>query len=495
MRSLGLAVLGFCCLAALCVGVARATGGGSSIAAALVVTPGVQEAGSTSSNADGCQNGFQFWTLHLTQGDVVKVTWGGTGAVDRLALWPTGTSDADNNGCLYDPVYGWSHWTPSPVLQDANPAPATQRLSQTFVTKTGSYPLLFLDTTGVQNAGSYFFTAQVLHAASVSLPHISSIRGAGQLTAGVLAPDSSPISDSALTLTLNGYWSSGSGAPATAHKLATATPTNGSATFSYSLPIRLWGKKIQLAITGSGSNYQPVASQTGSVKVLVPHQVGLGPIVVSSADLKAASKLLRKPIYWAGRRKGLHYELTRTASGNAFVRYLPHGVVAGDTRPKFLIVATYPFRGAYAAVKKYSKGKAVAGPHGSIYYVRPADRRSVLVAFPKVNYEIEVYDPSPAVARAIAASGRVRPVRGPRLRSQFLAGVEPFLERSPQELAGEIAPLASARLGLRYRLDADDLARAVAVAVRVRRLLTDRAVVDPPRPQAEEREEPGEHRP
>src|SRR5205085_7031602 len=106
-----------------------------------------------------------------------------------------------------------------------------------------------------------------------------------------------------------------------------------------------------------------------SVKVLVTTGV---PVAVSSAELRTASKLLRQPIYWAGRARGYHYELTRTANGYDYVRYLPHGVQAGDPRPKFLVVATYPFPGAYRALKKYAKGKAVAGPHGSIYFQRPS---------------------------------------------------------------------------------------------------------------------------
>ena len=93
------------------------------------------------------------------------------------------------------------------------------------------------------------------------------------------------------------------------------------------------------------------------------------------------------------------------------MRYLSHGVKVGDPWPKFLIVATYPYRGAYAALKKYAHGKVAAGPHGSIYFVDPGVPTNVYVAFPKVNYEMEIFDPSPAVARKIASTGRIRPIR------------------------------------------------------------------------------------
>jgi hypothetical protein len=408
MKSVSAAVVGFCALAAICTGAALATvGGGGSIASAPVVTAGVQQNGNTSSFTDSCQNGYEFWALHLTQGDLVKITWGAPAAVDTLALWPGGTSDSDNNGCLY--ASGWSHWTLSPVLSDTNPTAGTTRLSQTIATTTGTYPLLFLDTTGVPNAGAYSFTAVVLHAASVTLPRLSTFLGAGWLkVSSVVAPDGSLITDSTLKLTLYGYWRDRAGAPLQAHKLSTATPTDGSATFNYSLPPRAWGKKIQLEITGGGggSDYQPVASQKESTRALIPD----GPVLVSPTQLKLESKLLRQPIYWAGPQKRHHYEFTRLTNGNVYVRYLPHGVQAGGSPGKCLIVATYHVAHAYKAIEKYAHGKAVAGPRGSIYVVNPASPKSVYIGFPNVNFEIEVYDPSPKVARAIAAEGLVRPV-------------------------------------------------------------------------------------
>src|SRR5690349_2492405 len=73
MRSVGAAVIGVCALCAICAGVARATVGGGSIASAKVAAAGVQEAGTTASFKDTCQNGYEFWSLHLTQGDLVKI--------------------------------------------------------------------------------------------------------------------------------------------------------------------------------------------------------------------------------------------------------------------------------------------------------------------------------------------------------------------------------------------------------------------------------------
>jgi hypothetical protein len=396
MKFVTAAVIAGLALLAISAGVAGATAAGGSIASALVATPGVQENGSTSFT-DNCQNNFEYWTVHLTQGDLLKLTWGTPPAVNRFALWPAGTDDLKNNGCLYSS--GWSTWPMTAPLVDD-----TSGSVQTVAPATGSYPLLFLDTTGA-NAGAFAFTAVVQHAASVTLPQLSTLPGAGSLTASVMAPDNSPINDSTLKLTLNGYWSN------RAHAIATATPSAGIATFSYSLPSSVWGKKIQLQISGGGANasYQPVTSQKETVTVLVPFGSPVG--LVTPSALKAASKLLHQPIYWAGPRKGLHYEFWRLTNGNIYVRYLPRGVKPGARSGKYLIVGTYHMTNAFKKLKKFCGSSALAGPHGSVYCALPGDPKSVYVAFPNVNYEIEVYDPSPKVARAIAASGRVAPVR------------------------------------------------------------------------------------
>ena len=174
--------------------------------------------------------------LQLKQGDIVKITWGSPAAVDTLALFPREHSIRTTPTVVSTHRTG-PHWAHSPVLTDTNADPTPTKLSQTVVTASGNYPLLFLDTKGVGNAGPYSFTAVVLHAAAVSFTHQSQIPGAGIFKAAVLAPDGSSINDSTLKLTLNGYWGNRK------HKLATASPTNGIATFDYSLPWSVWGKK------------------------------------------------------------------------------------------------------------------------------------------------------------------------------------------------------------------------------------------------------------
>jgi len=92
------------------------------------------------------------------------------------------------------------------------------------------------------------------------------------------------------------------------------------------------------------------------------------------------------------------------------VNYRPVRPDGSTTVRLGLLVATYPFPHAFAALKKQADGNAVAGPDGSIIYVNPHDPKSVLMAFPKVDYQVEIWDARPAVALATAESGDIRPI-------------------------------------------------------------------------------------
>ena len=137
----------------------------------------------------------------------------------------------------------------------------------------------------------------------------------------------------------------------------------------------------------------------------------IGPATFSQNDLAQLSQSIGQPIYWAGPKPGFKYEITETTSGKVYVRYLPSGVKAGDPRANFLIIATYPFPNAFNALKKVAKGHGVALPANGLAVVDQAYRKSVHLAFRGVNFQVEVYSPSPAQARRTAVSGDVQPVR------------------------------------------------------------------------------------
>lgn len=138
-----------------------------------------------------------------------------------------------------------------------------------------------------------------------------------------------------------------------------------------------------------------------------------GPVAMDENQLKREAAAIGSPVYWAGPVKGDVYELTRLAhEGSTYVRYLPADGPAGTTGSNFLIVATYPLPNAFSFLKARANYKTVPGPDGSIIAVNPNNPKSVLLAFPGVDYEIEIYNPSAAKALAIAQSGMISPVVG-----------------------------------------------------------------------------------
>ena len=136
----------------------------------------------------------------------------------------------------------------------------------------------------------------------------------------------------------------------------------------------------------------------------------LGPVASTPATLLTFAKALGRPIYWAGPQPGATYEFTETRVGNVYVRYLAQGVQVGDRRPAFPVVGTYPSVGALAALEAVAGGKRTNLKGGGIVVSTAADPKSVHIAYPGIDYQIEVYDPVAGQALAIALSGRVRPV-------------------------------------------------------------------------------------
>jgi hypothetical protein len=136
-----------------------------------------------------------------------------------------------------------------------------------------------------------------------------------------------------------------------------------------------------------------------------------GPIAASPAELRSLAASLGHPVYWAGPRPGTTYELTVSASGQTFVRYLPKGVPAGS-KSAYLTVATYPVANAYAATSELTGSDVVTIqlPNNGIAEYTKGHETNVHLAFPGVDLQVEVFDPAPSVPPEIVASGAVVPV-------------------------------------------------------------------------------------
>jgi hypothetical protein len=161
-----------------------------------------------------------------------------------------------------------------------------------------------------------------------------------------------------------------------------------------------------------------VAAAAAAVFLLVgkddrPEQIRPGvATVVSASELVELAGARETQVYWAGDIASRELELTTTPDGT-FLRYLVAGTSAGAAKPA-LTVATYPLAAAYATAKSRARSEGMTSRQvtgGGIAVWSREQPTSVYVASRGVPFLVEVYAPSPAEARTLALSGRIRPIR------------------------------------------------------------------------------------
>lgn len=134
--------------------------------------------------------------------------------------------------------------------------------------------------------------------------------------------------------------------------------------------------------------------------------------IVSVASLREAAAAQHTPIYWAGLTADTELELSQPAADRTYVRYLPSGVEAGDPRP-FLTVGSYRFENPTGAL--HSRGKQPGGvlasaPGGGVVYFDQTEPKSVYLAYPNTEVEVEVFAPEFKEALQLVTDGRIVPV-------------------------------------------------------------------------------------
>jgi hypothetical protein len=146
-----------------------------------------------------------------------------------------------------------------------------------------------------------------------------------------------------------------------------------------------------------------------------PAQVaGGGPTLVSRGQLERLAESVGHPVYWAGPRDGFSYELTTTSDGRIFVRYLPEGVAAGDSRPNFLVVGTYSRPDSFADLKRASNrdgSVSVALPKHGLMVFASKRPQSVYFGYPGAKYQVEVFAPAAETARRLVLEGTIAPIQ------------------------------------------------------------------------------------
>jgi hypothetical protein len=166
-----------------------------------------------------------------------------------------------------------------------------------------------------------------------------------------------------------------------------------------------------LLLRGSGGNDSNAKSTTGTgaSSASTVQTTRAAAEKTSSRKLRALAASVRHPIFWVGPESGRTLEVTQTNAGNIYVRYLPSGVAIGADKP-YLTVATYPFPGAFAAIRKQAAARGAATvklAHGGIGVLDQAYPESIHIAYPGVNYQVEVFDPTPARAMQLVSAGKL----------------------------------------------------------------------------------------
>jgi hypothetical protein len=183
-----------------------------------------------------------------------------------------------------------------------------------------------------------------------------------------------------------------------------------------------------------------------------------GPTSASAASIQRLNEFASSvghPVYWAGSQPRFTYELSSTKDGRVYIRYLPPGVKVGNANPKYLTVGTYPQRNAFAVTRASAKRQGLRSldiPSGGVAFQYKSRPTNVYLAYPGSNFQIEVFDPSPARALRLVTSGQIKPVGAPP------STAAPSQAASPQQLKALAVTLghpiywAGAQKGFTYEL-------------------------------------------
>jgi hypothetical protein len=136
---------------------------------------------------------------------------------------------------------------------------------------------------------------------------------------------------------------------------------------------------------------------------------------VSAADLRKLATSVSHPVWWLGQVDGDTNELTRKSDGTIIVRYLPPGVSIG-AQGQYWSVATYPFPGAFAAIKRaFRAGGAtqIKLAHGGLAEYLNSNPNNVHAAYPGYAYQVEVFAPG-GQAVALVQQGKLTSFGGPK---------------------------------------------------------------------------------
>jgi hypothetical protein len=134
--------------------------------------------------------------------------------------------------------------------------------------------------------------------------------------------------------------------------------------------------------------------------------------IVSAKELREAVGTQSEPVYWAGASAGSKLEFSQPSPDRTYVRYLTGDAEAGDPQP-FLTVGSYRFADPTGTLRSRGgepSGVLASAPGGGVVYFDRADPKSVYLAYPGTEVEIEVFAPEFKEALQLVTDGRIVPV-------------------------------------------------------------------------------------
>jgi hypothetical protein len=132
--------------------------------------------------------------------------------------------------------------------------------------------------------------------------------------------------------------------------------------------------------------------------------------IVDEDGLREFAGSVGHEVYWAGPQDDAEIELTNTEDGSVFVRYLTGDAEAGDPRPDFLTIGTYPVPDAFEALDEAAQGdrfERLELDDGAFAMYDSEFPASVHFAYPDTNFEVEVYDPQAGRALELVNEGEI----------------------------------------------------------------------------------------
>lgn len=170
-------------------------------------------------------------------------------------------------------------------------------------------------------------------------------------------------------------------------------------------------------LAGSVLTYTFTANSEPTVEVSTSTfaEVSTGKVPLTEKELISAVQQLGVDVYWAGPVEGAKYTLSAPAEGQVYVRYLPKGEGLTDTKPNYVVIATYATPDAFTSTQaagNQTNGVTFINTQGAAVFYSKDAPTNVYVAYPDIDFQVEVFSPIAQTALDIASKqGALRLVK------------------------------------------------------------------------------------